>query len=59
MLSPFVWPWLVVNDRKFLVGTVFFSRTNQPVVNLYEVELMGVELLGGFLERVVPISLGV
>ena len=32
----FVWPWLVVNDRKFLAETVFFSRTNQPAVLLYE-----------------------
>jgi len=32
----FVWLWLVVNDRKFLVGTVFFSHTNQPAVLLHE-----------------------
>jgi len=25
--SLFVWLWLVVNDRKFLAGTVFFSHT--------------------------------
>ena len=34
--SLFVWLWLVVNDRKFLAGTVFFSHTNQPAVLLYE-----------------------
>ena len=32
----FVWLWLVVNDRKFPVGTVFFSHTNQPAVLLHE-----------------------
>ena len=30
--SLFVWPWLIVNDRKFSVRIVFFSHTNQPVV---------------------------
>ena len=34
--SLFVWPWLVVNDRKFLAGTVFFFHTNQPAVLLHE-----------------------
>ena len=34
--SLFVSLWLVVNDRKFLVGTVFFSYTNQPTVFLHE-----------------------
>ena len=34
--SLFVWLWLVVNDRKFPVGTVFFSHTNQPTVLLHE-----------------------
>ena len=34
--SLFVWLWLVVNDRKFPVGTVFFSHTNQPAVFLHE-----------------------
>jgi len=34
--SLFVWLWLVVNDRKFLVKIVFFSHTNQPTVLLYE-----------------------
>ena len=28
--------WLVVNDRKFLVGTVFFSHINQLAVFLHE-----------------------
>ena len=28
VFSLFVWLWLVVNDHKFLVGTVFFSHTN-------------------------------
>ena len=32
----FVWLWLVVNDRKFPAGTVFFSHTNQPAVLLHE-----------------------
>jgi hypothetical protein len=32
----FVWVWLIVNDRKFLVGTVFFSHINQPTVLLHE-----------------------
>jgi len=36
MCSLFVWLWLVVNDRKFTAGTVFFSHTNQPAVLLYE-----------------------
>ena len=30
--SLFVWSRLVVNDRKFLAGTVFFSHTNQLVI---------------------------
>jgi hypothetical protein len=30
--------------------------SKRPQLNLYGVELMGVELLGGFLERVVPCS---
>ena len=34
--SLFVWLWLIINDRKFPVGTVFFSHTNQPVVLLHE-----------------------
>ena len=34
--TAFVWLWRVVNDRKFSVGTVFFSHTNQPVVLLHE-----------------------
>jgi len=34
--SPFVWLWLVVKDRKFLVGTVFFSHTNQLAILLHE-----------------------
>ena len=34
--SLFVWLWLVVNDRKFSAGTVFFSHTNQPAVLLHE-----------------------
>ena len=36
LFSLFVWLWLVVNDRKFLTGTVFFSHTNQPAVLLHE-----------------------
>jgi len=32
----FVWLWLVVYDRKFSVGIVFFSHTNQPAVLLHE-----------------------
>jgi len=32
----FVWLWLVVNDRKFPVKTVFFFHTNQPAVLLHE-----------------------
>ena len=34
--SLFVWLWLVVNDRKFSAGIVFFSHTNQPAVLLHE-----------------------
>jgi len=34
--SLFVWLWLLVNDRKFSAGTVFFSHTNQPTVFLHE-----------------------
>ena len=34
--SLIVWLWLIVNDRKFLVGTIFFSHTNQPTVRLHE-----------------------
>ena len=34
--SLFVWLWLVVNDRKFLVEIIFFSYTNQPAILLYE-----------------------
>ena len=29
-------PGLVVNDRKFPAGTVFFSHTNQPTVLFHE-----------------------
>ena len=36
IISLFVWLWLVVNDRKFLAGTVFFSHINQPAVLLHE-----------------------
>ena len=36
MFSLFVWLWLVVNDRKFSAGTVFFSHTNQPAVLLHK-----------------------
>jgi len=36
LYSLFVWLWLVVNDRKFSAGTVFFSHTNQPAVFLHE-----------------------
>ena len=35
-LSLFVWLWLVVNDRKFLAGTVFSSYINQPAVLLHK-----------------------
>jgi len=35
-VSLFVWLWLIVNDRKFSAGTVFFSHTNQPTVLLHE-----------------------
>ena len=35
-ISLFVWTWLVVNDRKFLVGIVFFSHTNQSTILLHE-----------------------
>jgi len=31
-VSLFIWLWLVVNDRKFSAGTVFFSHTNQPLL---------------------------
>ena len=34
--SLFVRLWLVVNDRKFPAGTVFFFHINQPVILLYE-----------------------
>ena len=34
--SLFVWLWLVVNDRKFSAGTIFFSHTNQSAVLLHE-----------------------
>jgi len=36
VISLFVWLWLVVNDRKFSAGTVFFSHTTQPAVLLHE-----------------------
>ena len=36
MASQFVWLWPVVNDRKFLVKTVFFSHTNQSTVFFYQ-----------------------
>ena len=36
MRSLFVWLWLVVNDRKFLVRIIFFSHTNQSAVLLYK-----------------------
>jgi len=32
----FVWLVLVIYDRKFSAGTVFFSHTNQPAVLLHE-----------------------
>ena len=32
----FFWLSLVVNDRKFSAGTVFFSHINQPAVLLHE-----------------------
>ena len=35
-LSMFIWLWLVVNDRKFSVGTIFFSHINQPAVLFHE-----------------------
>jgi len=35
-ISLFVWLWLIVNDRKFSAGIVFFSHTNQPAVLLHE-----------------------
>ena len=35
-VSLFVWLWLVVNDRKFLAGTIFFSHTNQLTVLLHK-----------------------
>jgi len=34
--SLFVWLWHIVNDRKFLIGIVFFSHTNQPVILLHK-----------------------
>ena len=34
--SLFVWLWLIVNNRKFLVRIVFFSHTNQPAVLFHE-----------------------
>ena len=34
--SLFVWLWLVLNDRKFSAGTVFFSHTNQSAVLFHE-----------------------
>ena len=34
--SLFVWFAFVVYDRKFLVGTIFFSHINQPAVLLHE-----------------------
>jgi len=36
IISLFVWLWLVVNNRKFSAGTVFFSHANQPAVLLYK-----------------------
>ena len=36
LFSPFVWLSLIVNDRKFPAGTIFFSHTNQPAVLLHE-----------------------
>ena len=36
MLSLFVWPWLVVNDRKFLVRAIFFFYINQSAVFFFE-----------------------
>ena len=36
MESLFVWLWLVVNDRKFSAGTVFFSHTNQLAILFHE-----------------------
>ena len=35
-ISLFGWLVLVVYDRKFPAGIVFFSHTNQPVVLLHE-----------------------
>ena len=34
--SLFVWLWLIVNDSKFSIRTIFFSHTNQPAVLLHE-----------------------
>ena len=34
--QPVVCSWLVVNDRKFLVGIIFFFHLNQLTVLLYE-----------------------
>jgi len=34
--SLFLWLWLVVNDRKFSAGTIFFSHTNQSAVLLHK-----------------------
>ena len=36
----FVWPWLVVNNHKFSIRTVFFFHTNQPAVQGREMEYM-------------------
>ena len=36
IFSLFVWLWLVVNDRKFLTGIIFFSHINQPAILLHE-----------------------
>ena len=36
LISLFVWPWLVVNYRKFSDEIVFFSHTNQSAVLLHE-----------------------
>ena len=35
-ISLFVWPWLLVNDRKFSAGTIFISHINKPTVFLHE-----------------------
>ena len=34
--SMFDWMWLIVNDRKFSAGIIFFSYTNQPAVLVHE-----------------------